>query len=64
MGGFRPVRWSEIKAYADLTGALTTPWEFETLRAMSQAYCVGRHEGGNLFSIAPMDRGKEDLEDE
>jgi hypothetical protein len=33
----RPVTFSEMRAWSELTGALPTPWEAETIRAMSFA---------------------------
>ena len=39
--GPEPLSWAEIKAYADCSGDLEHPWEFQTLRDMSAAYIRG-----------------------
>ena len=56
MGGEMPIPWSEVHAYARATGTLTEPWEVELVRDMSAAYCRGRVEGENVFSIPPAER--------
>ena len=39
--GPAPLTWAEIKAYGDCTGDLINPWEFQTVRDMSEAYLAG-----------------------
>ena len=56
MGALTPLPWVELQAFNAATERGMTPWEFETLRLMSAAYCTGRHEGQDLFSIPPMER--------
>ena len=36
-----PLRWTEIKAYADLTGDIAKRWEFNLIRDMSVAFIRG-----------------------
>ena len=55
MGGETPLPWSELLAYAQATGAISEPWEFEALSAMSRAYVAARADGGSVLSIAPAD---------
>lgn len=57
MGGWTPLPYVEMRAYGEATGRLSTPWEYETLRAMSEAYVAGLVEGRDLLSIPPMERG-------
>lgn len=57
MGGWTPLPYVEMRAYGEATGRLSTPWEYETLRAMSEAYVSGLVEGRDLLSIPPMERG-------
>ena len=56
MGGFIPLPFAELRAYGQATGRLSTPWEYETIRAMSEAYLAGLAEGRDLLSIMPIDR--------
>lgn len=55
MGGWVPLSFAEIHAFGQATGRLSTPWEHETIRAMSEAYIVGMADTSPL-SIAPVDR--------
>jgi len=55
--GNGPLRWTEIKAYADATGALSEPWEFRCVRDMSNAYATEKNNDQPL-RIAPYDRKK------
>lgn len=57
MGGWTPLPYVELLAYGGATGRLSTPWEYETVRAMSEAYVAGLVEGRDLLSIPPMERG-------
>ena len=57
MGNRLPLDWLDLKAFADMTGAVTEPWEASMLRRMSIAFANGLQEGKNPFSIAPVDRG-------
>lgn len=56
MGGWLPLSWAEIDAFARLTGRLSSPWEAETVAAMSAAYVSGLTEGRDLLSIMPVER--------
>ena len=56
MGNRVPLDWVDIKAYTDLTGAVTEPWEAAILRRMSAAFAQGMQEGKSPFSIPPTDR--------
>jgi len=56
MGNRVPLDWLDIKAFADMTGAVTEAWEASILRRMSIAFANGLHEGKSAFSIAPVDR--------
>lgn len=51
--GVEPLRWSEIDAYARLTGDITQPWEARTVRAMSEAYCRWRKLGEDALCMTP-----------
>ncbi|MDQ7776282.1 MAG: hypothetical protein Q4615_10515 [Paracoccus aminovorans] len=57
MGGWTPLPYFELRSYGKATGRLSTPWEYETVRAMSEAYVSGLVEGRDLLSIPPMERG-------
>lgn len=51
-----PLPYVELHAFGQTTGRLSTPWEYETLRAMSNAYVWGLVEGRDLLSIMPIER--------
>lgn len=51
-----PLPYAELEAYGRTTGRLSTPWEYETVRAMSEAYVSGLVEGRDLLSIMPVER--------
>lgn len=51
-----PLPYSELEAFGRATSRLTTPWEYETARAMSEAYVSGLIEGRNVLSIPPVER--------
>lgn len=55
MGGWMTLPFTELHAYGQATGRLSTPWEYETVRAMSQAYISGLVDRHPL-SIPPMER--------
>ena len=57
MGNRVALDWTDLKAYADMTGAVTEAWEASMLRRMSMAFANGLQEGKGAFSIAPVDRG-------
>lgn len=57
MGGWIPLPYAELSAYGEATGRLSTPWEYETVRAMSEAYVGGLVEGKQPLSIPPVERG-------
>ena len=57
MGGWMALPYVEMNAYGKATGRLSTPWEHETVRAMSEAYVAGLVEGRDLLSIPPVERG-------
>ncbi len=59
MGNILPLPWSEIAAFAAVTGAIAEPWEAQQLRAMSEAYVDGLRLGRDPVAVAPMDEGKE-----
>jgi len=56
MGNRVALDWTDLKAYADMTGAVTEAWEASMLRRMSMAFATGLQEGKSAFSIAPVDR--------
>lgn len=56
MGGWVPLPYSELRAFGEATGRLSTPWEYETVRAMSEAWISGLIEGRSLLSIPPVMR--------
>jgi len=56
MGGWMPLPWAELEAFGRCTGRISTPWEHETVRAMSMAYVSGLVEGRDLFSVVPIER--------
>ncbi|MEX0301950.1 MAG: hypothetical protein AB3N24_05955 [Leisingera sp.] len=56
MAGAVALEWVDIQAFNALTGALSEPWEAQTLRHMSQAYERGLREGADAFSIMPSER--------
>jgi len=56
MGNRVALDWLDLKAYADLTGAVTEAWEASMLRRMSIAFANGLQEGKSAFSIAPVNR--------
>lgn len=45
--------WTELDAFARLTGAISEPWEAEIVKAMAGEYLAGRHLGEDPFSYAP-----------
>lgn len=53
VGGIRPLPWTEIKAYADLSQSIKEPWEARLLKTMSEAYCKGRNIGKNALARPP-----------
>lgn len=56
-GGLMPILWSEVRGFAEATGAIDEPWEMQAIRQMSEAYVAERHQR-NPLRISPMDRGK------
>jgi hypothetical protein len=58
MGNRVALDWHDLKAYADMTGAVTEAWEASMLRRMSMAFANGLQEGKSAFSIAPVDRDR------
>lgn len=56
MGGWLPLRWSDVYSFGRATGRLTNAWEYETLCQMSAAYASGRNDTA-LLSIPPVERG-------
>ena len=73
-GGFgvSVLPWAEIKAYADCTGELKEPWEFQAVRDISAAYLHASqmeedvddpanwvvYKGLMLPMVLPRDRGR------
>ena len=51
-----PILWQELEAYANVSGKLQEPWEFEAVMSMSKAYVQEKTAGVNPFRIAPVDR--------
>lgn len=47
--GPAPLPAAEIKAWAECTGETLTPWEFETVRMMSQAFIGGANSAQAPF---------------
>ena len=54
-GGLRSVSWTEIKAYGELTEAISEPWEARMLKGMSEAYVTGRSLGKQPLAKPPWD---------
>ena len=56
-GGFgpRPLDWSEMQAFAAMSGVQLPPFAWRTLRSMSAAYVAGLSDD-NPLSIAPTER--------
>jgi hypothetical protein len=52
--GETPLGWSDLRAYADLTGVDLAPWEARALRDLSRAYLSARESGQDLLSIPPV----------
>jgi hypothetical protein len=52
--GDTPLGWSDLRAYAEMTGTDLDPWEARTLREMSAAYLAERENGKHLLSIPPV----------
>jgi len=51
-----PIAWTEMYAYSQLTGFLSTAWEFHTLHEMSRAYWDEMDVARSLLAIAPLER--------
>lgn len=49
----RPLSWSEIHAYKECTGVISSVWECRMLREMSRAYITGLTVGNDVFGIPP-----------
>jgi hypothetical protein len=58
MGGFAPLEWVDLAAYASLTSSQFEQWEALTLIDMSKAYLSGLNEGENPLGIMPSERKK------
>lgn len=56
MAAPQPVLWSEIKAYAEATGAIVEPWEMRLVREMSSAYVRELQKGESIFVRPPGER--------
>jgi len=54
--GETPLGWSDLRAYADLTGVDLDPWEARALRDLSRTYLSARESGQDLLSIPPVRR--------
>lgn len=52
-----PISWGELQAYGKATLAITEPWEFRAVMAMSKAYFRAKVQGKDVHCIAPVDRG-------
>lgn len=55
MGDAAPVTWLDLWAYGQATGAVSEPWEYEALQAMSRAYLDGIEHGKNHFARSPLE---------
>jgi hypothetical protein len=55
MGEAAQITWLDLWAYGQTTGAVTEPWEYETLMAMSRAYLDGLEHGKNHFALSPLE---------
>lgn len=51
--GLEPLRWSEIDAYARMTGEIEHAWEARVLRDMSIAYVRWRKLGEDALCMTP-----------
>lgn len=60
MNGPVPIEWIDLHAYAQLSGAISEPWEAKALIAMSRHYLRGLTEGQDIMSIPPDERDDED----
>ena len=58
MGNWRPISWTDLQAYASLTGAIGERWEMHTVMRMSKAYLKGISDKEPL-SIPPCLREEE-----
>lgn len=50
-----PADWSDIDAFARLTGRISEPWEAEILHDMCQAYHDARQAGENPLAMSPVE---------
>ncbi|GAA6162568.1 hypothetical protein NBRC116590_02720 [Pelagimonas sp. KU-00592-HH] len=55
--GLMPISWTEIDAYARLTGEIRTPLEAQLVRNMSKAYIEGLEHAKNEFAREPWEDG-------
>lgn len=53
-----PVSWTNLKAFAECTEAISETWEFQVVWEMSREYMANRSLGKNVLTIPPVDRGK------
>lgn len=51
--GEAPLTWQEIAAWEGRTGIELEPWESRTVRAMSEAYLIMRHDAKKSGCPAP-----------
>ena len=56
VGGTIPLGPQDVWYFCLNTGLTWAAWERDAILKMSIAYCVGRSEGKDPFSIAPIDR--------
>ena len=54
-GNEMPVSWQALHAYASSTWAISEPWEFRAVMAMSKAYFRAKVQGKNPHAIEPID---------
>lgn len=52
----KPVSWSDLKDYFELTQPGFETWEPILIHKMSKAFCSGIVEGRDPFSIMPTER--------
>lgn len=58
LAGGETLTFTEIGSWASQTGVILTPWEVETLRALSGAYGSELHLAKDAKRPAPVDEGE------
>lgn len=52
-----PLDWPAVVAFAQATGAISEPWEFQAVIDMSRGYVVAKTIGENALAIPPVKQG-------